>query len=51
MAEPGTDRFKFISGLIDGAVTLGLDPANLVGAWVGKLGKAGKVFKVVKLLL
>ena len=46
MSEPGTDRYKFISGLIDGAVTLGLDPANLVGAWVGKLGKAGKVFKV-----
>jgi len=46
MAEPGTDRFKFISGLIDGAVTLGLDPANLAGAWVGKLGKAGKAFSV-----
>ena len=46
LAEPGTDRYKFLSGLIDGVVTLGLDPANLVGAWVGKLGKAGKVFKV-----
>lgn len=46
LAEPGTDRYKFISGLIDGVVTLGLDPTNLIGSWAGKLTKAGKTFKV-----
>ena len=48
ISEPGTDRYKFISGLIDGVVTLGLDPANLAGAWATKLTKAGKTFKVVE---
>jgi len=43
-AQPGTERYRQVSGLIDGVVTLGLDPANLVGAWVGKLSKAGKAF-------
>ncbi len=44
IATPGTDRYKFISGLIDGVVTLGLDPTNLAGAWVNKATKAGKTF-------
>ena len=48
ISEPGTDRYKFISGLIDGVVTLFLDPANLAGAWTTKLTKAGKTFKVVE---
>tara|TARA_R100001510_G_scaffold1261_1_gene1003 strand:- start:4839 stop:10931 length:6093 start_codon:yes stop_codon:yes gene_type:complete len=43
-AEPGTERYRKVSGLIDGVVTLGLDPANLAGAWVTKLTKAGKTF-------
>ena len=43
-AEPGTERYRKVSGLIDGVVTLGLDPANLVGAWFTKLTKAGKTF-------
>ena len=46
IAEPGTDRFKFVSGLIDGVVTLGFDPTNLAGAWATKLTKAGRTFKV-----
>ena len=46
IAEPGTDRFKFVSGLIDGVVTLGFDPTNLAGAWATKLTKAGRSFKV-----
>ena len=43
-AEPGTERYRKVSGLIDGVVTLGLDPANLAGAWATKLTKAGKTF-------
>ena len=43
-AEPGTERYRQVSGLIDGVVTLGLDPANLAGAWFTKLTKAGKTF-------
>ena len=42
--EPGTERYRQVSGLIDGVVTLGFDPTNLVGAWATKLTKAGKVF-------
>lgn len=44
IAEPGTDRYKFVSGLIDGVVTLGLDPTNLAGAWVNKATRAGRTF-------
>jgi len=44
IATPGTDRYKLVSGLIDGVVTLGLDPLNLAGAWVNKATKAGKTF-------
>ena len=43
-AEPGTERYRKVSGLIDGVVTLGLDPANLVGAWAGRLTKKGLQF-------
>ena len=46
IAEPGTDRFKLVSRLIDGVVTLGFDPTNLAGAWATKLTKAGRSFKV-----
>lgn len=42
--EPGTERYRTISGLIDGIVTLGLDPANLVGGQFVKAGKFGKMF-------
>lgn len=42
--EPGTERYRQVSGLIDGVVTLGLDPANLAGGWFTKLTKAGKTF-------
>tara|TARA_R100001086_G_scaffold146309_1_gene77390 strand:- start:5811 stop:12191 length:6381 start_codon:yes stop_codon:yes gene_type:complete len=44
IAEPGTDRFKLVSGLIDGVVTLGLDPANLAGGWANTATKAGRQF-------
>ena len=49
LAEPGTDRYKFLSGLIDGVVTLGLDPANLVGGWAVRMTSKGRKFKVAEL--
>lgn len=43
--EPGTKQFNMLSGTIDLGVTAGLDPLNFIGAGIGKIGKAKKVFK------
>lgn len=43
-ANPNTERYKKISGLIDGVVTLGLDPFNLVGGQFTRLTRSGRQF-------
>lgn len=42
VATPEDKGYNFLSGLVDGIFTLGLDPANLVGGYIAKAGRLKK---------
>ena len=40
VVEPGTQAYNIMSGIVDGAITLFMDPAILLGGYLNKAGKA-----------